>query len=86
MGVEMVESSSKQKATKNSMDRGVAGRSMVGSRCAVARESGAHETGSGLWWCRASVVGAALAGLGELKRGGAARLVLRAGRTCGAAA
>lgn len=35
MGVEMVESSSKQKATKNSMDRGVAGRSMVGSRCAV---------------------------------------------------
>jgi hypothetical protein len=49
MGVEMVESSNKQKATKNSMDRGVAGRSMVGSRCAVARESGAHETGSE-WW------------------------------------
>ena len=30
MGVEMVDSSSKQKATKNNIDRGVAGRSMVG--------------------------------------------------------
>ena len=49
MGVEMVESSNKQKATKNSMDRGVAGRSMVGSKRAVARGSGAHETGSELW-------------------------------------
>lgn len=33
MGVEIVDSSSKQKATKNSMDRGVAGRSMVGEMC-----------------------------------------------------
>ena len=49
MGVEMVESSSRQKATKNNIDRGVAGRSMVGNRCAVARESGVHETGSGVW-------------------------------------
>lgn len=49
MGVEMVDSSNRQKAMKNSIDRGVAGRSMVGNRCAVARESGAHETGSG--WC-----------------------------------
>lgn len=47
IGVEMVDSSSRQKATKNNMDKGVAGRSMVGYRCAVARGSGAHETGSG---------------------------------------
>lgn len=41
MGVEMVESSSKQKATKNNMDRGVAGRSMVGELrgCAGVRRA-----------------------------------------------
>lgn len=75
MGVEMVDSSSRQKATKNNMDKGVAGRSMVGYRCAVARESGAHETGSG-WCVRASVVGAALVVAG--RPGGAART----GRCC----
>lgn len=36
MGVEMVDSSSKQKATKNRMDRGVAGRSMMGEMCSCA--------------------------------------------------
>jgi hypothetical protein len=44
MGVDSVESSSSTKAAKNSIDRGVAGRSMMaeGAQC----ESGAPETGS----------------------------------------
>lgn len=84
MGVEMVDSSSRQKATKNNMDKGVAGRSMVGYRCAGCAESRrAHETGSEVvvvvvserlsWALRSSWAGRQAgrqAGLLELRRRG----------------
>ena len=90
MGVEMVDSSSKQKATKNNIDRGVAGRSMVGYRCAGCagsrRARDRLEGGSGerlSWALRSSLQ----AGLGELRgRGGAASLVVWTGPTRGVAA
>lgn len=43
MGVDSVESSSRQKAAKNSIDKGVAGRSMMAKDM---RDSGSPETGS----------------------------------------
>jgi hypothetical protein len=91
--VERVDSSSRQKATKNNMDRGVAGRSMLGYRCAsVAREGGAPETGSRDSGGGGERVSWALAAVSWCRPGVAAQsgrcvlVMLRTGRTRGAAA
>ena len=43
MGVDSVESSSRQKATKNNIDKGVAGRSMMAKRAQVCYEVPARQ-------------------------------------------
>lgn len=55
MGVERVESSSRTKATKNNMDKGVAGRSMMAKNRSdhyddPARQRPARETCDGVEW------------------------------------
>jgi hypothetical protein len=57
MGVDRVDRSSRTKATKNRIDKGVAGRSMMArNRASRALRSGWPETGLGeVWWCCACV-------------------------------
>jgi hypothetical protein len=53
MGVDRVDRSSRTKATKNRIDKGVAGRSMMAkNRAGDALRSGSPETGlEEVWWC-----------------------------------
>lgn len=57
IGVDSVESSSSTKAMKNSIDKGVAGRSMMATDAGTLKRCGSPEAGSlECAWCRATVV------------------------------